>query len=906
MITNDELNISNVSYTKKDFQSVYEEVLDLCTKISNRIDFGATNESDPGVVLLKLAAFIADKNNYNIDKNVLEAFLPSATQETSVRELCARNGYDMKYYQSAKTKVKLVFKDPLGPTENVKLPKYSTVVSDVDGNVKYTLLKDVEFWNLRTELLYTINDNTVEVEAIEGTVETLMVGDSEIFTIDNIDDNRRIYFPVKNVAENGIFIESVSDGKSTPTTWIRVLNLNTRSTEEPCFKFGFDSKRNLPYVEFSSSIAQTIGQGIKIKYTLSTGVNGNVSANSLTTLASYGSSDTDVFSKDDVLITNLSSTSTGANPESIDEAYNNFKKTVGTFDNLVTCRDYAKYIYNLLNEDTENNYVSNVIVADRRDDINYSKNTITYDAWGVHSKGLTTFNDITPFELCIYPFPPILTEYNIDTFKKSFTPMRVADQTPLIQSLENSKETTISHDYKDYSSNDNLIYCYKNYMTLNCKISTTYKVNPTEESKILANIKNALCVAFNSRKVDFGEEIPYDSILNVIQNADDRIQNVILDEPKLKSYAVDKDGNDYDILKANGSGVRPYYIDMIAKNVVNGKLPYYEFDNSFKYNFGQNIKKFKVNGSEVDKFQLTNLSSVETETEIELSTTDKELKSNERVVFLSNSYSSEVSYQVGIYYTYESTDPEQQTIPAGVYTLKSTDTLKFYNRFGDLTPITGAEYGVGTTIQTSFDIQVTSTKESIGSGDKIDIVKPVTYKLEENIPCYWTMSNITNTLFGTGQSEVILKDGEYFIYSDPKFNSLIILGSGNKLTLETPATAGEWVWNRNVDLISPDSVINYGLSAFEGFKWEWKNFGDVGKSMTVTEMKVVSCSGGDKIKLESGTVTLSNTEVNNITGIIINDDEPLENMFDENGWTGYSVLDINSVQGKGQSLYEIL
>ena len=209
--------------------------------------------------------------------------------------------------------------------------------------------------------------------------------------------------------------------------------------------------------------------------------------------------------------------------------------------------------------------------------------------------------------------------------------MRVADQTPLIQSLENSKETTISHDYKDYSSNDNLIYCYKNYMTLNCKISTTYKVNPTEESKILANIKNALCVAFNSRKVDFGEEIPYDSILSVIQNADDRIQNVILDEPELKAYAVDKDGNDYDILKANGSGVRPYYIDMVAKNVVNGKLPYYEFDNSFKYNFGQNIKKFKVNGSEVNNFQLTNLSSVKTETEIELSTVDKELKSNDKI-----------------------------------------------------------------------------------------------------------------------------------------------------------------------------------------------------------------------------------------------------------------------------------
>lgn len=36
MATKNELNISNKSYTNKDFASIYPELLDLCKNISNR------------------------------------------------------------------------------------------------------------------------------------------------------------------------------------------------------------------------------------------------------------------------------------------------------------------------------------------------------------------------------------------------------------------------------------------------------------------------------------------------------------------------------------------------------------------------------------------------------------------------------------------------------------------------------------------------------------------------------------------------------------------------------------------------------------------------------------------------------------------------------------------------------
>ena len=79
--------LSNLSYTNKDFAQIYPELLDLAKKISYKWDPSTSDESDPGVVLLKFAALMADKCNYNIDKNVLELFPASVTQMPNARQI---------------------------------------------------------------------------------------------------------------------------------------------------------------------------------------------------------------------------------------------------------------------------------------------------------------------------------------------------------------------------------------------------------------------------------------------------------------------------------------------------------------------------------------------------------------------------------------------------------------------------------------------------------------------------------------------------------------------------------------------------------------------------------------------------------------------------------------------------
>ena len=66
-------NIEN-NYTSRDFESVYSELLDAVRLLTTRWDPSQSNESDPGVVLLKLGALLTDKANYAVDQGLLQLF----------------------------------------------------------------------------------------------------------------------------------------------------------------------------------------------------------------------------------------------------------------------------------------------------------------------------------------------------------------------------------------------------------------------------------------------------------------------------------------------------------------------------------------------------------------------------------------------------------------------------------------------------------------------------------------------------------------------------------------------------------------------------------------------------------------------------------------------------------------
>lgn len=673
MITDKEILISSDSYIKKDFYQIYPEILEMVQKISERWNPQTSNESDPGVVLLKLLAFIADKNNYNIDKNVLECFMPSATQEDSMRKLCEMMGYEMAYYKSATTTVRVSYQGTyLGTTseqsgEEIFLKAFKTYFTNEDEDVNYVLLDDI---------ILTRKYEAKEVRVIEGTLKTCYSNnaqDSDLIKLANLDDNHRFYLPERMIAQNGIWVAS-SDA-SDNIFWEQVDNLNTQISGKKFWKFGYDSREGLPYVQFPDDISEIIGDGLRITYVRTSGVNGNVSAASLvklTTTTDYNGVElTDEEGVNSLIVRNESAATNGVDKETIDQAYNNFKKTIGTFDTLVSCRDYANKIYQLVSSsDNTTHLVSNCQVSDIRDDLNRSASVMTFNSYGVSFDDISyknaddTTDKIDHFDLYLYPFAEITGSYTIDSYKNSFLPTFAT-----LDDIENKLQDykTISHDIKVPEEGD--ICCIKNFYKLTAKITTTYKVNTVEEKAILKNVYTALYKTFNMRNVDFGEEIPYDSILKTIESADVRIKNVALDEPELETK--------YTVL-TNGTGVeydlysnRDTYIRFLSKNILAGRTPLFDYDNRFEFRYGDipydGSYELTYGGGDTPQNQIT---KIDTETIITPPTDSYKLKQNEVIQFIAPNFATYVTYPAYVNYHFVWATPSSGTAARPAVVLK--------------------------------------------------------------------------------------------------------------------------------------------------------------------------------------------------------------------------------------------
>lgn len=905
MINENELQISNRSYTKKDFAQIYPELLDLAKALTSKWDPSQSNESDPGVVLLKLSAFLADKLNYNIDKNILEAFLPSATQMSSMRALCEMNGYTPGYYKSGETKISFMYlgskdendNEKLTSGNSIRLNKFDTVITDVDNSVKYTLVEDLV---ISPE---DINKRKT-AKAVQGTIKLFKINDSELIQLSNLDDNNRLYFPEIAVAENEdcIFINSVDPtslkiNESEDVRFKQVKNLNTFEPGAYIYKFGFDSMKNLPYIEFPADIANLMGAGLVIHYTITDGYLGNIAAKKLTKLAtvtSYTISDNNTIDLSDTLsITNYSAVINGYNPETINEAYNSFKKTVGTFDTLVTCRDYRNAIYNLDINSAGDKQVSNIQVSDRRDDINYSKAVLTFDINGEHIISATDSNLITPFDLCLYPLKTINVE-DIASYNRSFTPSDSTEVDDIVNKIFNTSEynSCISHTVKNLGDKD--IYLLKNYYTLDIKIATKDKVTALEQDEIKEIIKQALIKNFNSRKLDYGYEIPYDSIVEIVQNADTRIKTVSIADPELTTYVLLKDGSEVKYIDINNPA-NSKYLDILALNILAGKASLFEFNNDFLYDYGH-VPAVKVGNNYQSRFD--NIKGLKTELAVKADALKNgyKLKKHEVIQLFSPNTTSERSFAIGAYYALDgfTIRPKANEL----FTLTGTQSILFAwndssstsdvkDHFIEYTAnkiiIDGIETSTSApSFKANFDLRNSSTSDPLiqyknGSKNMImltstqEIVRQVKVERElsyetlsgKTLHCYWILNNKSDPLFAKTNKERILAENEYFIWTDDTYSTLNILGSGTKLTLDCPDpnTYNYTKWQKPNKIISLESINNAGLAAFSIYDWTDINFkSDNSDSLTLTEMEIYSFNEGDTVKAEiESTRTLSNT-----------------------------------------------
>jgi len=192
------------------------------------------------------------------------------------------------------------------------------------------------------------------------------INEETVIKITDLDSENKLYFSTTNIPENGIFI------KNTGTKlydWQRVDNLLVEKLGNKYFEFGVTDDLYSCYIEFPEDAEDLIKDGIEITYVTTDGYEGNIQAGTLTkftndlylTDTSSEASEV-VLNVDNVSMSNALVGIGGLDPETIDEAYKNYRYLVGTFDTLVTLRDY-------MNSIMQSGLVSNCFVCDSTTDV---------------------------------------------------------------------------------------------------------------------------------------------------------------------------------------------------------------------------------------------------------------------------------------------------------------------------------------------------------------------------------------------------------------------------------------------------------------------------------------------------------------------------------------------------------
>lgn len=932
-ITERDLTISNISYTNKDFGAIYPELLDIAKKLSYKFDPTSSNESDPFILLLKLLAFMGDKINYNVDKNVLERFASSLTQETSMKDLTDRLGYHMHYYKTAITEV--VFKCNKTLSTSISIPAFSTL-KDSTGTVQFVTVSAAE-----------INKNTqisAPVEAYQGELKTVNVLGEEVLNEWNLDENSRIYFPEAFVAENGVFI-CTSQGTYLDNEWRAVPYINSEVVYgDKVYCFGYDSERVRPYVQFPEWFANIVGDGIIIRYLVTKGEEGNVSAKSITTISTLSQEELpEDIEINDIIVQNNSAAVSGTSPETIDEAYEGLKRTLGTFNTLVTCRDYANAIYEALKYEDDQPYVSNVQVGDRRSDINYSCPVMTYDINGAKTVSVTNKENVTPYDLCLYPFTPNtvsnVSSEIISSYEKTFTGLSNVDTIKdLLENSTRAFKKSLSHDYKTFKQND--IFAIKNYYKLTGIISTVNKVNKLEQIEILEKIKLALAKKYSARNVDFGYEIPYDELVKTMTEADARIKLVTLYEPELtpKAYLVDySDGNIIHYAEAEleahtDTGDNDWFKFIVAKNILSGRVEAFTYEKTFEYAYDEKLISGQITCLPCGELEKIGSFTSEANIEVPAGEEGYTLKQNEVIEFTADNYLTTKTYPYGINYYLKLASGASYIPKNAEYTIVEGDDVTFiYTDSED--NIKADSLNVGTIIKPNFDFYTTIYRTSqhgdyaYGETPRIKVVNGKSYAcfileasqevqirelaaqtFTEGRRVYWQLNDVDNIMHFDNKGEYILKSGEQLFISDNQFINLLSFGSGTKLKATFKADEDK-VWTPKSDyrrVTDIAALYTDGLAAMSPY-FVYKDFSST-NPFTATEQSIITLCEGDKI-ISDKKVTLNNNTFAETTAQfsykLSSQDKAVmlpERKGEEHPWRVRALLDISAGPDTWQTL----
>lgn len=312
MLEPDISDMTLLPYNRKDAYSILEYLKLQAEQLSDGrwTDF---SDSDIGTVFLKLMSYLADMNNFQIDKAVSELYLNTCTERASALALCSLIGYEPRHYQSAYSDIVISTAEGITIPDGEEIPAFS-VFTDSSTNMKYC--------NLTKQYMF---GNEAHFRVYQGipTIKT--------YTINDINTLGRIILQDYTIGTNTISL------KINGIEYDRVEDVRFISGQ-----LGFSvhiSEDKYLYIQLPSYWPDVISKGstIEISYLITDGADGRIGKNVLTRIEQLSNQ----YSNKMIIKSNTASQG-GYNPETVDEMRINVPKRARTMNTIVTINDFEE------------------------------------------------------------------------------------------------------------------------------------------------------------------------------------------------------------------------------------------------------------------------------------------------------------------------------------------------------------------------------------------------------------------------------------------------------------------------------------------------------------------------------------------------------------------------------------
>lgn len=372
-----------IKYTSRDYNSIVAEFWDLVPKLTSL--WKPEADADPGVVLGKYLASIADMLGVNIDILANELYAASVVQRKNAEKIFGLIGYSLGWYTAARTEVTFRNIQSSSTGSSITLDfgfngsNFSTLNAYTDITqqprvITYSILPMTNSYGAQdtrskrsmvaegTNVFATTDQVTlapgesVTRVAIEGELrsETVSVADVK-------KNNYIIKLPSQHIDTTAVWIKAKSNLSSDDfllTQWIQVTSPADFVEPEPRFAVTYDNYSNAQ-IQVSNYLNQleNYDNNYLIVYWIEcSGVIGSVSQDVLGNFnpakPPTSSSEANSFDTESLSISNLANTVevphtytvTGKSPETAKQAYQNSRNYINTWDSLITVPDFNRFI----------------------------------------------------------------------------------------------------------------------------------------------------------------------------------------------------------------------------------------------------------------------------------------------------------------------------------------------------------------------------------------------------------------------------------------------------------------------------------------------------------------------------------------------------------------------------------